>query len=161
MKKKGNEIEIFLYRLARHLDLRQRKIHLSVKYYAPQNVWIREYKHILSGLFLLLHLTKQKCVYYLSKVRQSLRLSIPVESIKCKVWSLALLHCRGYIVPFFEKAYLLTVFHFVLASSYTLFVSPLTPHRSQKCEGEITPHTKFLSPPSCPLLPKRQSPMVS
>ena len=99
----------------RHLDLRQRKIHLSVKYSAPQNVWIREYKHILSGLFLLVHLTKQKCVYYLSEVRQSLILSIPLDSIKRNVWSLALLHCKGYIVPFFENTYLLsTTFGFVL-----------------------------------------------
>ena len=109
-----------------------------------------------------MHLTKQKCVYYLYEVRQSLRLSIPLDSIKCKVWSLALLRCRGYIVPFFEKTYLLSiVFGFGLASSYTLSVSPLTPCRSQKCEVEITPQTKFLAPHSCPLLRKRQIPIVS
>ena len=97
-RKRGMRSEGFYTDSQRHLDLRQRKIHLSVKYFAPQNVWIREYKHILSRLFLLVHLTKQKCVYYLSEIRQSLRLSIPLDSIKRKVWIIALLHCRGYIV---------------------------------------------------------------
>ena len=98
MKKRGMRLEGFYTDSQRHLDLHQRKIHLSIKYSSPQNVWIREYKHILSGLFLLVHLTKKKCVYYLSKFWQSLRLSIALDSIKRKVWSLDLLHCRGYIV---------------------------------------------------------------